>query len=234
MQVSCSPNQRFFMEYSKIVAVTGMPGLYELISSKTDGAVVRSLADKTSHFVSGRIHRLSNLETIEVFTIGDNVNLVEIFNAMEISTEPMPDEKDAAAVKNYFQKVYPQMDFDKVYYSDMKKMIRWFRELKKNNIEIKLTPPPPEEPEVTVPPPPPPPAVPEEKTPEKKKPSREDKPAKKEEKKTTVKKESKQKETKEPQKSAAKPPKETKEKKEDKKKKPSASKKEEKAAKKKK
>lgn len=223
------------MEYSKIVAVTGMPGLYELISSKADGAVVRSLADKTSHFVSSRIHRISNLETIEVFTTGDNVNLVEIFYAMEKSTEPMPDEKDAAAVKNYFQKVFPQMDFDKVYYSDMKKMIRWFRELKNNNIEIKLTPPPPpEEPEVTAPPPPPPPAVHEETKPEKKKPSREDKPDKKEETKTAVKKESKQKQTSESKKSAAKPRKEAKKKKEDKKKKPSASRKEENAAKKKK
>jgi outer membrane biosynthesis protein TonB len=133
------------MEYSKIVSVTGMPGLYELVSTKTDGAVVRSLADKSSHFISSRIHRFSHLESIEVFTTGANVNLAEVFFAMEKSTEPLPDEKDAAAVKNYFQKVYPDMDFEKVYNSDMKKMIKWFHELRKNNIEIKLPPPPQQE-----------------------------------------------------------------------------------------
>jgi hypothetical protein len=135
------------MEYSKLVSVTGMPGLYELISSKTDGAVVRSLEDKTSHFISSRSHNFSQLEGIEVFTKGDNVNLGEIFKAMEKSPENLPDEKDPAAVKKYFEKVYPDMDFDRVYSSDQKKMVRWFNSLKKHDIEIKL-PTPPEEPEV--------------------------------------------------------------------------------------
>lgn len=126
------------MEYSKLVSVTGMTSLYELISSKADGAVVRSLEDKTSHFISSRIHNFSQLEGIEVFTKGDNVNLGEIFKAMEKSTEKLPDEKDPAAVKKYFEKVYPDMDFDRVYNSDQKKMIRWFAILKKYDIEIKL------------------------------------------------------------------------------------------------
>ncbi len=129
------------MEYSNIVSVTGLPGLHELISTKTDGAVVRSLGDKTSRFISNRIHRFSHLESIEVFTTGENVNLVEIFNAIEKNNESLPDEKNDEAIKKYFQKVYPDMDFDKVYKSDMKKMIRWYDELKKNNIEIKLSEP---------------------------------------------------------------------------------------------
>lgn len=129
------------MEYSNIVSVTGLTGLHELISTKTDGAVVRSLSDKTSRFISNRIHRFSHLESIEVFTKGDNVNLVDVFQSMEKNDESMPDEKNEDEVKKYFQKVYPDMDFDKVYKSDMKKMIRWFDELKKNNIEIKLSEP---------------------------------------------------------------------------------------------
>lgn len=132
------------MEYSKLVSVTGMPGLYELVSSKTDGAVVRSLEDKSSHFISSRIHNFSQLEGIEVFTKGDNVNLGEIFKAMEKSTEKLPDEKDPAAIKKYFEKVYPDMDFDRVYNSDQKKMVRWFNSLKKYDIEIKLPAPPDE------------------------------------------------------------------------------------------
>lgn len=140
-QVSCSPLNGIFMEYSNIVSVTGLPGLHELVSTKTDGAVVRSLADNTSRFVSNRIHRFSHLESIEVFTSGDNVNLVEIFNVMEKSDDPLPDDKNEDAVKKYFLKVYPDMDFEKVYKSDMKKIIKWFEELKKNNIEIKLSEP---------------------------------------------------------------------------------------------
>jgi len=132
------------MDYSKIVSVTGLPGLYELISSKTDGAVVRSLDDKTSHFISSRIHNFSQLESIEVFTNGDNVNLVEIFNAMEKTNENLPDEKDPSAVKKYFEKVFPEMDFERVYNSDQKKMVRWFAALKKHNVEIKLSTPPDE------------------------------------------------------------------------------------------
>jgi hypothetical protein len=94
------------MEYSKIIAVTGLPGLYELLNSKTDGAIVRSLEDKGTRFVSSRIHQFSNLESIEVYTTRENVNLVDILKAMEENAEPLPDEKDNAALKKYFQKVY--------------------------------------------------------------------------------------------------------------------------------
>ena len=133
------------MEYSKLVAVTGLPGLYELINSKTDGAIVRSLDDNSTKFASSRIHNFSHLESIEVFTTGDNVNLVEIFYAMEKGASPAPDTKDHGAVKKYFEKVFPELDFERVYPSDLKKMIKWFEVLRKNNIEIKLSEPVEEE-----------------------------------------------------------------------------------------
>jgi hypothetical protein len=137
------PKENFFMQYSKLVAVTRLPGLFELLSSRADGAVVRSLDDNKTQFVASRIHNFSHLESIEIFTQRDNVNLVDIFAVMEKAGNPLPDVKDAEAVKKYFQKVYPEMDFERVYASDMKKMIKWFDSLKKHNIEIKLT----EEPE---------------------------------------------------------------------------------------
>src|ERR1700754_2229679 len=133
------------MEYNKVIAVTGLPGLYELLSSKSDGAIVRALDDKTTRFVSNRIHNFSHLESIEVYTIRDNVNLVDILKAMETSTEKLPDEKDNAALKGYFGKVFPDLDFDRVYSSDLKKMVKWFSVLKANNIEIKLSEAAPEE-----------------------------------------------------------------------------------------
>jgi hypothetical protein len=127
------------MEYGKLVSVTGLPGLFELLSSKADGGVVKSLEDKSTKFVSTRVHQFSHLESIEVFTTADNVNLVDVFTAMAASTEKLPAEGDAAAVKKYFEKVYPTMDFSRVYASDMKKMVKWFGILKANEVEIKLS-----------------------------------------------------------------------------------------------
>lgn len=134
------------MEYSKLISITGLNGLFELVGSKTDGAIVKSLDDQSTKFVSSRIHNFSHLESIEVYTVRDNVNLVEVFQAMGASNEALPSEKDAAAVKAYFQKVYPDMDFSRVYASDMKKMVKWYAVLKANNVEPKLS----EEPEEDV------------------------------------------------------------------------------------
>lgn len=133
------------MEYNKIIAVTGLPGLYELLSSKSDGAIVRSLDDKTTRFVANRVHNFSHLESIEVYTVRENVNLVDILKAMEGSSEKLPEEKDNSALKTYFTKVYPDLDFERVYASDLKKMVKWFIVLKNNNVEIKLSEAPPEE-----------------------------------------------------------------------------------------
>jgi hypothetical protein len=138
------------MEYNKLVSVTGMGGLFELLSSKADGAVVRSLEDNSSKFVSSRIHNFSHLESIEVYTTKENVNLSEVFLAMKASTEKLPDSNDVKKVKAYFEKVYADMDFERVYTSDMKKMVKWFEVLVKHNIEIKLSDLPAEEAEATV------------------------------------------------------------------------------------
>jgi hypothetical protein len=129
------------MEYSKIIAITGMPGLFELVSSKSDGGIVRSLEDKSTRFVSSRVHQFSHLESIEVYTTRLNVNLVDVLKAMEANKEKLPDEKDASELKSYFEKVYPELDFDRVYASDLKKMVKWYSILSKNQIEIKLSEP---------------------------------------------------------------------------------------------
>lgn len=127
------------MEYGKIIAVTGLSGLFELLTSKSDGGIIRSLEDKSTKFVSSRVHNFSHLESIEVFTQSDNVNLVEVFQAMEQSAEKLPDTKDGAALKKYFETVYGDLDFTRVYTSDLKKMVKWFEILKNNNIELKLS-----------------------------------------------------------------------------------------------
>jgi hypothetical protein len=127
------------MEYNQLVAVSGLPGLFELVSSKADGGIVRSLEDSSTRFVSTRVHQFSHLESIEVYTIRENVNLVEVFKAMEKASIALPAEKDAAAVKNYFKQVFPDMDFERVYDSDRRKMVKWFTQLKNGKIELKLS-----------------------------------------------------------------------------------------------
>jgi Domain of unknown function (DUF5606) len=133
------------MDYSKIIAVSGLQGLHELISSKNDGAIVRSLDDKSTKFVSSRIHNFSHLESIEIYTVRDNVNLVDILLAMQKSSTALPDTKDNAAIKKYFEAVYPDLDFERVYSSDMKKIVKWFEILQANKVEIKLSEPVAEE-----------------------------------------------------------------------------------------
>ena len=128
------------MEYNKIVAITGLTGLYELLNSKTDGAIVRSLDDNSTKFVASRVHNFSHLESIEVYTVKENINLADLFKAMEEHTEKVPDSKDSKAVKNYFQLVYPDMDFERVYISDMKKMIKWY-DLLQGKVEFKVSEP---------------------------------------------------------------------------------------------
>jgi len=126
------------MEYSKLISVVGMPGLFEFVASKTDGAIVRSLDDKQTKFVSNRLHQFTQVVNIEVFTQRENVNLIEVFQAMKASAEVVPSEKDPKAVKAYFEIVYPTMDFDRVYASDMKKMVKWFVQLQAAGISLDI------------------------------------------------------------------------------------------------
>jgi hypothetical protein len=118
------------MEYSKLISVSGLPGLFELIGSKNDGAIARSLVDQQTRFISSRQHQFSHLESIEVYTTRDNVNLAEVFLAMKKSQEALP-----KAVKAYFQKAFPSIDFDRVYVSDLRKMVKWYALLDRHQIE---------------------------------------------------------------------------------------------------
>lgn len=129
-----APNSQI-MEYNRIVAVTGLSGLFEVLSSKADGAIVRSLEDKSTRFVSSRIHNLSHLESIEVYTVRDNVSLSDVFAAMKASGKPLPDTKDNKILKAYFESVYPDLDFERVYASDLKKMVKWYEVLQQNEVD---------------------------------------------------------------------------------------------------
>lgn len=124
------------MEYREIVSVTGMGGLFQLIATKSDGAIVKNLADQSTKFISARLHNVTPLESIEIYTTGNNVRLHEVLQKMKESSAKMPDAKNASnsEIKDYFKGVFPDMDDDRVYVSDMKKMLKWFSILGENNL----------------------------------------------------------------------------------------------------
>ncbi len=126
------------MQYREIVAVTGLGGLYQLLTTKSDGAIVRNLADQSTKFISARLHNVTPLESIEVYTTGDNVRLHEVFQKMKDTegTVAMADPKkaDNNGIKNYFKSIFAEIDEERVYVSDMKKMLKWYDLLKANDL----------------------------------------------------------------------------------------------------
>ncbi|MBN9351142.1 MAG: DUF5606 domain-containing protein [Chitinophagaceae bacterium] len=125
------------MDYNKIISVTGMSGLYQLLSTRADGAVVKSLENNATKFASARQHQFSHLESIEVYTNKENIMLKDVFTAMKDSKEKMPEANaDVKVLKSYFDKLGLDLDFDRVFTSDLKKMIKWFQILDKNKIDF--------------------------------------------------------------------------------------------------
>lgn len=123
------------MQYREIVAVTGLGGLYQLLSTKGDGAIVRSLADNSTKFISSRQHNVTPLDSIEIYTTGQNVRLHEVLQKMKESSQSRPDVKgNQDAIRGYFREVYPDMDEERVYTSDMKKMLKWYEILDGANL----------------------------------------------------------------------------------------------------
>ena len=125
------------MEYRQIVAVTGLSGLYQLMSTKNDGAIVRSLIDKSVKFVSARIHHITPLESIEIYTTSDNVRLHEVLEKIKENDAEVAElnkKKDDKAAKAFFKTVLPDFDESRVYTSDIKKVLKWYELLKANDL----------------------------------------------------------------------------------------------------
>ncbi len=123
------------MKYNELVAISGLSGLFQLLSTKSDGAIVKNLDDNTTKFVPARLHNVTPLDSIEVFTEEDNVRLFEVFMNFKKNEEAAGafdvSKADNKKLKEHFGKLFPAYDKDRVYVSDMKKMIKWFAILKK-------------------------------------------------------------------------------------------------------
>ena len=123
------------MKYNELVAISGLSGLYQLMSTKSDGAIVKNLDDNTTKFVAARSHNVTPLDSIEVFTMTDNIRLYEVFQsfkAHEGEVESMDVSKaDNKTITKMFACLFPEYDKVRAYISDMTKMIKWYGIVKK-------------------------------------------------------------------------------------------------------
>lgn len=129
------------MNLKDIVAVTGLSGLYKIAAKRPDGMIITSLETGKTTFASSRIHMFTPLDSITIYL--ENNDTVELPKVMaEIKKQqgenPVPAPKsDASALRAFFKRILPNHDEEKVYISDIVKIIRWFRLLDdKGLIEI--------------------------------------------------------------------------------------------------
>lgn len=117
----------------KFVAVSGLPGLFELINTRGNGLVLKDLTNQKTIFVSMRKHQFTPLATVAIYTIDDTEELSKVFQNMldQLSDNPPPPHNSAAGVLfEYFEDIIPHFDKDKVFLSDIKKVIKWFNFLR--------------------------------------------------------------------------------------------------------
>ncbi len=132
------------MHYKDIISISNLGGLYSLVTTKGDGALVTSLDDGTKKFVSSRKHDFTPLESIEVYTNSENVPLSEIFLAMQSKDKEVKafDLKKASKqdIQELMTSIFPELDLERVYQSDLKKMIKWYSILDENDLLNDLKP----------------------------------------------------------------------------------------------
>ncbi len=117
------------MVLQKISSISGLPGLYKIVSARKDGVMAQSLDSGQMTFASQRKHQYNLLASIGIYTDDDNsIPLYQVFkNMLDNSETSLPDAKAPAAdFQQYFGVVLPNYDKEKVHGSDMKKMVKWF------------------------------------------------------------------------------------------------------------
>lgn len=123
------------MEFDKILSVSGKPGLYELKNQTRGGILAQSLVDGKKIQVNLR-NNISILSEISIYTYSDEVPLKEIFDKIYQKTEGKQsiDHKSPKKVlESYFREILPEYDEDRVYQSDLKKIIQWYNILVDND-----------------------------------------------------------------------------------------------------
>lgn len=125
------------MSLEKILAIGGKPGLFKLIAQTRGGFVAESLVDKKRISVS--VHQnVSVLNEIAIYTLEEEVPLREVFKSIKekenggITSVKPKDSKDK--LEEFFFEVLPNYDEDRVYASDIKKVVQWYNLLHQHDM----------------------------------------------------------------------------------------------------
>ncbi|OYT15629.1 MAG: hypothetical protein B7C24_12070 [Bacteroidetes bacterium 4572_77] len=116
------------MDLSKILSIAGKPGLFQMVSQSKNGLVVESLVD--GRRIPAFSHeRISSLEEISIFTETDDMPLKEVFQAIfkkEDGKKTIGHKSSTKELKTLLKSVLPDYDEERVYVSDIKKLVNWY------------------------------------------------------------------------------------------------------------
>ena len=125
------------MSLDKILAISEKPGLFKLLTQTRTGFLAESLIDGKRIAVNIRSN-VSLLSEIAIYTLSEEVPLREVFKKIktkENGNQTSIGHKESKDVlEEYFFDILPDYDEDRVYPSDIKKVIRWYNLLQKNNL----------------------------------------------------------------------------------------------------
>jgi len=127
------------MEFSKIIAVSGKPGLFEILSQTKTGVIVKALADGKRMPITAT-HNVSLLENIAMFTYEEDVPLGEVFKNIaqkEDGKETISHKESKQVLESFFAEVLPNYDEERVYASNIKKVVQWYNILAKSDFNFK-------------------------------------------------------------------------------------------------
>ena len=120
------------MNLRALVSVSGKTGLFKLIGQNKAGFILEGFdGQKTKTVVNMSTSKMASLEDITVFGEDGDLKLIDIFENIKAGGD-MPDAKlaDGNALRKYFREVAPAHDEDRVYASDMKKILNWYAIIK--------------------------------------------------------------------------------------------------------
>ena len=126
------------MEFSKVMAIAGKPGLYEILSQTKNGVVVKSIVDGKRNAVNAS-NNVSLLENIAIYTYDEEVPLAIVLKNIadkEAGKETISHKESNKVLTSYFSEVLPTYDEERVYTSNIKKVIQWYNILAKSEFDF--------------------------------------------------------------------------------------------------
>ncbi|MGX1929499.1 DUF5606 family protein [Flagellimonas sp. 2504JD4-2] len=125
------------MALDKILSIGGKPGLFKLLTQTRSGFVGESLIDGKRVTVGLR-NNVSVLSEIAIYTLEEEVPLREVFQKMKDKEggkkTTISHKAEKIQLEEYFFEVLPNYDEDRVYASDIKKIVQWYNLLIDNKI----------------------------------------------------------------------------------------------------